>query len=107
MLALIERVEGEPKMDGQRAVEHGCCEPSPPESYKPSPSGFHGLERDQSQGVIDEVGCEIGQQHETRDKPYASNGHGAGQSTTSRRASSMLPKSALRRGHDMPCHSYC
>src|SRR6266581_4582716 len=76
MLALIERVESKPKMDGQRAVEHGCCEPPPPESYKPSPSSFHGLKRDQSQGVIDEVGCEIGQQHETRDKPYASNGHG-------------------------------
>src|SRR5438445_10035982 len=76
MLALIERVESKPKMDGQRAVEHGCCEPPPPESHKPSPSSFHGLKRDQSQGVIDEVGCEIGQQHETRDKPYASNGHG-------------------------------
>src|SRR5206468_5833638 len=103
MLALIERVESEPKMDSQRAVEHGCCEPPPPESYKPSPSSFHGLKRDQSQGVIDEVGCEIGQQHETRDKAYASNGHGAGQSTTSRRVPSTLLKSALWRArHAVP-----
>src|SRR5947208_17102035 len=97
MLALIERVESEPKMDSQRAVEHGCCEPPPPESYKASPSSFHGLKRDQSQGVIDEVGWEIGQQHESRDKAYASSGHGAGQSTTRRRTPFTLLKSPLTR----------
>src|SRR4029434_7030628 len=37
----------------------------------------HCFERDQAQGVVDEMGREVSQQHETRDQTYASNDHGS------------------------------
>src|SRR4029434_4013395 len=78
MTATVERIKRQPEVGGQRAVEHDRGQWVPPQSQKPNSAGFHRFQRDQAQGVIDEMGREVSEQHETRDQTYASNDHGDG-----------------------------
>src|SRR5262245_30839153 len=77
MTATVERIKRQPEVGGQRAIEHDGRQWVPPQSQKPNSAGFHCFERDQAQGVIDEMGREVSQQHENRDQTYASNDHGS------------------------------
>ena len=78
MSASVKRIKCQSEVGGQGAVEHDGGQWVPPQSQKPNTAGFHCFERDQAQGVIDEMGREVSQQHETRDQAYASNDHGSG-----------------------------
>src|SRR5918992_461964 len=75
MLAAIKRVKCEREMCDQRAVKRRGRKRIAPESHEPRAPGFHGIEGDQPQGVVGKVGDQVDQQHETRGKPYAANGH--------------------------------
>src|SRR4029450_12342155 len=72
MTATVERIKRQPEVGAQRAVEHDRGQWVAPQSQKPNSAGFHRFQRDQAQGVIDEMGREVSQQHETRDQAYAS-----------------------------------
>jgi hypothetical protein len=65
MLPAVKRVKSEGQMNDQRAIKRYGRQWIAPETHEPRAPGFHGIERDQPQGVIGEVGCQIGQQHET------------------------------------------
>src|SRR5262245_47813217 len=76
MTASIERVKCQSEVSSQSAVEHDGGQRVAPQRQNPNTAGFHRCERDQTQGVIDEMGRKVGQQHETRNQAYASNNHG-------------------------------
>src|SRR5438034_8516300 len=78
MTAPVERIKRKSEMGSQSAVVHDGGQWIPPQQQKPNTTGFHRIERDQAQGVIDEMGREVSQQRETRDQTYASNDHGGG-----------------------------
>ena len=72
---MINRVERQNEMGQQRAVEDRGAQRISPQRQKPFTAGFHGTERNQSERMIEQMGGEIGEQHQTRDDPRAPNVH--------------------------------
>jgi hypothetical protein len=75
MPPLIKRVERQSKMGQQRAVEKRGAQRIAPQSQKPFAAGFHGIERYQSEGMIEQMCGEIGEEHQARDDPSPPNVH--------------------------------
>src|SRR5262249_7239814 len=62
-----------------RAVERQRAERVAPHGEEPSPTRFHRVERDQSEGVIEEVEDDVGEEDERRDEANAADEHGTHQ----------------------------
>jgi hypothetical protein len=73
--SLVKRVKRQHEVGQQRAVEDRSAQRIAPQSQKPCATGFHGIERNQSEGMIEQMGGEIGEQHQARDDPRAPNVH--------------------------------
>jgi hypothetical protein len=71
---LVERVQTQAGVDEQRPIEHGGGSRVAPELHKPPAAGLHRVERDQAQGVIEEMGREVGEEHQPRGKPELAGG---------------------------------
>src|ERR1043166_69668 len=62
-------------MSRQSAVKCDRRNGRAPERQKPNPAAFHGIQRNQTQGVIQEMSDQVKQQDQTATEPYPSDGH--------------------------------
>src|SRR4029077_11892826 len=99
--AAIERPVGEEQVADERGVEREGTEVTAPEQDEPLASGQHRVDRDEAERVVEEVGGEVGEQHETQPearlpddgRPRAGHRHGADR----RRYSFVRPLSLSRK----------
>jgi hypothetical protein len=59
----VERTEGERHVHDERCVQHERGERVTPHREEDAAARFHRLDRDEAEGVVGEVGREIGEQH--------------------------------------------
>ena len=68
---LVDRPQREHEMDRERAVEQHGAERARPDLDREFERGFGGLERNEPERVVDEVGGDVGEEHEAGGEPQA------------------------------------
>src|SRR5229473_1562714 len=68
----VEGPQGEQIVDAERAVEGDGARQAAPDEDEPVLPRRHGLERDEPERVVEEVGREVGEEHEARSEEHTS-----------------------------------
>ena len=68
---LVDRPQREHEMDRERAVQQHGAERARPDLDREFERGFGGLERNEPERVVDEVGGDVGEEHEAGGEPQA------------------------------------